>query len=81
MFYNDFRNRISFLPRPILNVMDFVEGMYDGYRYTYVDKGFWHDAGYGLVYALTGWYQSYRDDYREMKRRKKDWTREDNNAN
>jgi hypothetical protein len=59
MFYNDFRNFISFLPRFILNGLDFVEGFFNAFRVTYVDKGFWYESGYCLGHNISGWYDEF----------------------
>lgn len=40
-------------------IRDFIEGFYKGFHYTYVDKGFWYEAGYALSYALSGWYDEF----------------------
>lgn len=59
------------------NIRAFVTGFAKGWRYTYVNhfsakvypyRHFWYECGYGLSYAIDGWYSLYHDDYAVLKR-------------
>lgn len=59
--------------RFIRNARAFLAGFAKGWRYTYVNhyadpwRAFWYDTGYGLSYAITGWWDQSRDMYKDIK--------------